>query len=141
MARLGRSNASKVIDLAKTIIFIFFILKWSRKVVYYIRGHGIIGSAQAAWMEVIHKFYSVLFASPLFRPKTASQPDQSSVELEEKLVHVDIQNSRYLTLHRVGVSNGQIFRDLDKSNDLGLAAWKGKWSHVAQKRVGFSSTM
>ncbi|KAJ6140962.1 hypothetical protein N7497_011855 [Penicillium chrysogenum] len=119
-AHLSASN----LDLIRNIVFILFILRYTRKTFYSIRGYGIFGSIRNIYISLRLFCYSIFLRVPGVRGQVDKQVSTAITNLESKLVNSGPDVTRYLTLPKEGWSPEQVRAELDKLAGLEHTRWE-----------------
>ncbi|KAJ6171352.1 hypothetical protein N7470_000419 [Penicillium chermesinum] len=106
----GRASSAHLsalnIDLVRNIVFILFILRYTRKTFYSLRGYGVFGSLRNVYLSIRLFFYSISSASP------------------KKLVQSGPDVNRYLELPKEGWSADKVREELGKLAGLKHTRWE-----------------
>ncbi|KAJ6128575.1 hypothetical protein N7471_009792 [Penicillium samsonianum] len=119
-AHLSASN----LDLIRNIVFILFILRYTRKTFYSIRGYGILGSIRNIYISLRLFCYGIFLRVPGVRGQVDKQVNTAITKLESKLVNSGPDVTRYLTLPKEGWSPEQVRAELDKLAGLEHTRWE-----------------
>lgn len=126
--RLPRETSIVIADRnrrrIRNIVFILFILRYTRKTFYSIRGYGLLGSIRNAYIAVRLFCYSIFLRTPGVRGQVDKQVSTAIENLESKLVQSGPDVTRYLTLPKDGWSTDQIREELTKLAGLEHTRWE-----------------
>ena len=101
----------------RNIVFILFLLRWTRKLFYQLKGRGIFGSLAEIYTYTRRTLYGVFLRLPGVRTKVQTQVAESILKLERKLVPSGPGVERTVTLPVEGWSTEAVEKalaDLDK---------------------------
>lgn len=108
----------------RNIVFILFILRYTRKTFYSLRGYGIFGSIRNVYMSLRLFFYGIFLRIPGVRGQVDKQVKEAITNLETKLVNSGPDVVRYLTLPKEGMTPEQVRAELDKLAGLEHTRWE-----------------
>ncbi|KAL8940090.1 MAG: hypothetical protein Q9216_002999 [Gyalolechia sp. 2 TL-2023] len=111
-------------DLLRNVLFLLFILRWTRKTVLQLRGRGLFGSIVQGYRFLRRISYALFLRSPGVRSKVQSQVSEAVAKLEGKLVPQGPGISRYLTLPKEGWTDQQVRSELDRLEQLDHTRWE-----------------
>ncbi|KAL2040932.1 hypothetical protein N7G274_006390 [Stereocaulon virgatum] len=111
-------------DLLRNIIFVFFLLRWSRKVALQLKGRGLFGTVAEAYISIRKILYGIFLRSPGVRSKVQAQVTDTLAKLEGKLVPKGPGISRYLTLPKEGWPETQVRGELEKLGEMEHTRWE-----------------
>ncbi|KAJ5835966.1 hypothetical protein N7447_001992 [Penicillium robsamsonii] len=117
-------SALNLPDLARNIVFILFILRYTRKTFYSVRGYGILGSIRNIYISLRLFCYGIFLRIPGVRGQVDKQVSTAITNLESKLVNSGPDVTRYLTLPKEGWSPEQVRAELDKLAGLEHTRWE-----------------
>ncbi|KAJ5899199.1 hypothetical protein N7495_003943 [Penicillium taxi] len=112
------------LDLIRNIVFLLFIIRYTRKTFYSLRGYGIIGSVRNIYSAIRLFCYSVFLRAPGVRGQVDKQVSTALEGLENKLVLSGPDVSRYLALPKEGWTPEQIRAELTKLAGLKHTRWE-----------------
>jgi sphinganine-1-phosphate aldolase len=105
-------------------VFILFILRYTRKTFYSLRGYGVVGSLRNVFISLRLFIYSLFLRSPGVRGQVDKQVTTAIDKLQEKLVASGPDVNRYLALPKEGWSPEQVRAELDKLAGLEHTRWE-----------------
>lgn len=108
----------------RNIVFILFILRYTRKSFYSLRGYGLFGSIRNFFIAVRLFCYGIFLRAPGVRGQVDKQVSEAIGNLESKLVQSGPDVTRYLTLPKEGWSADQIRTELTKLAGLEHTRWE-----------------
>lgn len=108
----------------RNIVFILFLLRWTRKFFYQLKGRGIIGSAVDIYTYTRRTFYGIFLRLPGVRTKVQTQVAESILKLERKLVPSGPGVERTVTLPAEGWSEEQVQKALTDLAGMEHTRWE-----------------
>ena len=108
----------------KTVLFTYFLLRWTRKTFYQLRGRGIFGSSADAYRTIRRRIYGLFFRLPMVRTQIEKQVQDASHMLEDKLVTLPPEISKYSKLPGEGWSAERIRGEMKDLSDLKHTRWE-----------------
>ncbi|KAI9849029.1 MAG: hypothetical protein M1837_005920 [Sclerophora amabilis] len=119
----GRLLALNV-DLLRNVIFVLFVLRWTRKSFLKLKGRGIIGTTIDTYISIRRTLYGIFLRAPGVRSQVKKQVSEAITNLEGKLVPSGPGVTRYLSLPREGWSEQQVRAELGKLGDMEHTRWE-----------------
>ncbi|KAG6006756.1 hypothetical protein E4U21_006741 [Claviceps maximensis] len=110
------------IDLLRNIIFYYFVLRWTRRAFWKIKGRGIFGSISELYTSVQRTLYGYFLRAPGVRGKVQKQVQESIAQISTKLIAKT--ENRYLTLPKNGMDMELVRAELDKLVNLEHTRWE-----------------
>ncbi|KAL9033913.1 MAG: hypothetical protein Q9180_005696 [Flavoplaca navasiana] len=111
-------------DLLRNILFLLFLLRWTRKSVLQIRGRGPFGTLIDAYTSLRRLSYAIFLRLPGVRSQVKAQVAETIQKLEVKLVPQGPGVSRFLTLPKQPWTDQQIRGELEKLGDMKHTRWE-----------------
>lgn len=108
----------------RNIVFLFFVLRWSRITFYQLKGRGIFGSATDAYLSIRRYLYGVFLRLPGVREKVQEQVSESIMGLERKLVPSGPGVQRLTSLPAEGWSEDEVRAKLDELANMDHTRWE-----------------
>jgi sphinganine-1-phosphate aldolase len=108
----------------RNIIFVLFILRWTRITFYQLKGRGIFGSIGDLYVNIRRYLYGVFLRLPGVRDKVHAQVAESLLKLERKLVPSGPGVERHTTLPREGWSEEEVRNKLNELSDMEHTRWE-----------------
>ncbi|KAL8869407.1 MAG: hypothetical protein Q9198_007896, partial [Flavoplaca austrocitrina] len=108
----------------RNIIFLLFLLRWTRKSVLQIRGRGPFGTLIDAYTSLRRLSYAVFLRLPGVRSQVKTQVAETIQKLELKLVPQGPGISRFLTLPKEPWTDQQVRGELEKLGDMKHTRWE-----------------
>ncbi|KAH8811747.1 pyridoxal phosphate-dependent transferase [Xylogone sp. PMI_703] len=112
------------IDLLRNIIFILFVLRWTRKGLLQLKGRGIVGTVVDAYISIRRTLYGLFLSAPGVRSKVRKQVEESITKLQAKLVPSGPDVTRNLTLPKEGWSDELLSKELEKLANMDHSRWE-----------------
>jgi sphinganine-1-phosphate aldolase len=112
------------IDVLRNIIFVLFILRWTRITFYQLKGRGIFGSIGDLYINIRRYLYGVFLRLPGVRDKVHAQVSESLLKLERKLVPSGPGVERHTTLPREGWSEEEVRNKLNELSEMEHTRWE-----------------
>jgi sphinganine-1-phosphate aldolase len=108
----------------RNIIFFLFLLRWTRRAFYQLRGRGIAGSIVDGYIAVRHALYGIFLRLPGVRTKVQTQIAESILKLERKLVPTGPGVERTVSLPAEGWSEERVRTALQTMEDMEHTRWE-----------------
>lgn len=112
------------IDVLRNIVFILFLLRWSRKLFYQLKGRGLVGSAADLYTTTRRVLYGVFLRLPGVRTKVQTQVAETILKLERKLVPSGPGVERTTTLPAEGWSWEAVRKALEELQNMEHTRWE-----------------
>ncbi|CAI4217310.1 unnamed protein product [Parascedosporium putredinis] len=110
------------LDLLRNIIFLLFVLRWTRRAFWQLRGRGIIGSLVELYRNIGRILYGYFLRAPGVRGKVQKQVSDALAKTEAKLVPTNL--TKYLTLPKEGLSDDDVRKELEMLANLDHTKWE-----------------
>jgi sphinganine-1-phosphate aldolase len=108
----------------RDIVFVLFLLRWTRKLFYQLKGRGLFGSLGELYTTVRRYLYGVFLRLPGVRSKVQTQVSETILKLERKLVPSGPGVDRILALPSTGWSEEQVRKKLGELADMEHTRWE-----------------
>jgi sphinganine-1-phosphate aldolase len=112
------------IEVIRNIVFVLFLLRWTRKLFYQLKGRGIFGSLSDLYISVRRYLYGVFLRLPGVRTKVQTQIAESILKLERKLVPSGPGIERITSLPNTGWSEEEVRKKLSDLADMEHTKWE-----------------
>lgn len=112
------------IEVIRNIVFVLFLLRWTRKLFYQLKGRGIFGSLSDLYISVRRYLYGVFLRLPGVRTKVQTQIAESILKLERKLVPSGPGVERITSLPSTGWSEEEVRKKLGDLADMEHTKWE-----------------
>ena len=106
----------------KNIIFFYFLLRWTRRSFWKLKGRGLVGTLVELYTDARRIAYGWFLQAPGVRTKVKAQVDEAKANLQKKLVRAD--ETRYLSLPKQGWSDEALRAELGRLADLDHTRWE-----------------
>ncbi|KAK4115811.1 putative sphingosine-1-phosphate lyase, partial [Canariomyces notabilis] len=122
-----RSQASNPLamlnmDLIRNIVFFLFLLRWTRRVLWKLKGRGLLGTLIEAYVDVRRLLYGWFLGMPGVRTQVRKQVDEAISKLQTKLVPANA--TRYLTLPKEGLAEDALRKELHALASMDHTRWE-----------------
>ena len=108
----------------RNVVFILFLLRWTRILFYQLKGRGIFGSLSDLYIAVRRYLYGVFLRLPGVRTKVQTQVSESILKLERKLVPSGPGIERITTLPSQGWSEEEVRKKLHALAEMEHTRWE-----------------
>lgn len=108
----------------RNIIFILFLLRWTRKLFYQLKGRGITGSIADVYINTRRTLYGIFLRLPGVRTKVQTQVAETILKLERKLVPSGPGIERTTKLPAEGWTEDQVRKALADLESMEHTRWE-----------------
>jgi sphinganine-1-phosphate aldolase len=108
----------------RNVIFILFLLRWTRKAFYQLKGRGFLGTAVEAYVSARRSLYKIFLRLPGVKSKVDKDVSDAVAKIENKLVPRGPGISRFLTLPTTGWTPDQVRAELEKLGEMSHTRWE-----------------
>jgi sphinganine-1-phosphate aldolase len=108
----------------RNVIFILFLLRYTRKAFYQLKGRGPIGTVVDVYTHVRKTLYRLFLRLPGVRDKVNIEIQASLSKLEKKLVPSGPGVERHTKLPPEGWSVGKVREELDRLAQMDHTRWE-----------------
>ncbi|KAI9697282.1 MAG: hypothetical protein M1836_004846 [Candelina mexicana] len=112
------------INVLRNLIFLLFLLRWTRKGLLKLKGRGILGTVVELYTSTRGILYGLLLHAPGVRNQVQRQVSEAIIKLEGKLVAKGPGINRYLTLPAEGWTEDQVRAELGKLSEMEHTRWE-----------------
>ncbi|KAH3908620.1 hypothetical protein HBI56_075140 [Parastagonospora nodorum] len=112
------------IEVIRNIVFVLFLLRWTRKLFYQLKGRGIFGSLGDLYLSIRRYLYGVFLRLPGVRTKVQTQIAESILKLEKKLVPSGPGIERIISLPTIGWSEEDVRKKLGELAGMEHTKWE-----------------
>ncbi|PFH55378.1 hypothetical protein XA68_18447 [Ophiocordyceps unilateralis] len=109
-------------DLLRNLVFIYFLVRWTRRAFWKLRGRGIVGALAELYHDIQRTLYGYFLRAPGVRGKVQRQVDESLAKLSAKLVPES--QTRYLALPKEGLAAEAVRAELDALAAMDHTRWE-----------------
>lgn len=117
-------RAQLICGRLRNVVFILFLLRWTRVLFYQLKGRGVFGSLADLYTAVRRYLYGVFLRLPGVRAKVQTQVAESLLKLERKLVPSGPGVERITTLPPQGWSVDAVRAKLGELADMEHTRWE-----------------
>ncbi|SPO03410.1 probable sphingosine-1-phosphate lyase [Cephalotrichum gorgonifer] len=110
------------LDLLRNIVFFFFVLRWTRRAFWKVKGRGIIGSLVELYRNIGRILYGYFLRAPGVRGKVQKQVNDALAKTQAKLIAGNL--TKYLTLPKEGLSEEAVRKELETLANLDHTKWE-----------------
>ncbi|KAH8906996.1 PLP-dependent transferase [Coniochaeta sp. PMI_546] len=123
-ARPVWSNPLQVlsVDLIRQIVFFLFVLRWTRRALWKLKGRGLLGTIVEVYTDAYRVLYGYFLRLPGVRTTVRKQVDEAITKMSAKLVPANA--TRYLTLPKAGWSEEAVRKELDTLANMDHTRWE-----------------
>jgi len=128
-SRAARSNSSLALgvgvlnlDLVRNIVFFLFLLRWTRRALWKLKGRGLIGTVVEAYIDVRRVLYGLFLRLPGVRTQVRKQVEEAVSKLQGKLVPANA--TRYLALPKEGWDQDAVRKELETLANMDHTRWE-----------------
>jgi len=110
------------LDLIRNIVFFFFVLRWTRKTWWKLKGRGIIGALLELYHDIRRIAYGCFLRAPGVRSQVQKQVRESLAKVSDKLITTDM--TRHLVLPKEGMAEEAVRAELKQLADMDHTRWE-----------------
>ncbi|KAI9155409.1 Sphingosine-1-phosphate lyase [Paramyrothecium foliicola] len=110
------------LDLLRNIVFFLFLLRWTRRTFWKLKGRGIIGSSLDLYHELRRILYGLFLRAPGVRGQVKAQVKESLDKLSTKIVPQT--KTRYLVLPKTGLPSESLRAELEDLANMDHTRWE-----------------
>ncbi|KAM7206294.1 Pyridoxal phosphate-dependent transferase [Rhypophila sp. PSN 637] len=110
------------LDLFRNIVFFFFLLRWTRKVLWKLKGRGLLGTLVELYTDTRRILYGYFLRMPGVRTQVRKQVNEAIAKMQTKLVPAN--QTRYLTLPKEGWSEEEVRKELEALATMDHTRWE-----------------
>ncbi|KAK4122938.1 PLP-dependent transferase [Parathielavia appendiculata] len=110
------------LDLIRNIIFFLFLLRWTRRAIWKLKGRGLLGTLAEVYADVRRVLYGWFLRMPGVRAKVRRQIDEALSKVQAKMVPSNA--TRYLTLPKEGWTEEAVRKELKDLADMDHTRWE-----------------
>jgi sphinganine-1-phosphate aldolase len=108
----------------RNVIFILFLLRWTKKSYYVLRGHGIIGTLSLVYSRLYKAIYKLLLRAPGVRSQVDKQVATAITDIENKIAPQGPGVTRYLTIPKEPWTPEQLKAELAQLAEMKRTRWE-----------------
>lgn len=106
----------------KNIIFFYFLLRWTRRSFWKLKGRGLVGTLVELYKDARRIAYGWFLRAPGVRGKVKAQVNEARAKLEQKLVPAG--ETRHLSLPKQGWTDDDVRTELGRLADMDHTRWE-----------------
>ena len=106
----------------RNIIFFLFVLRWTRRALWKLRGRGLLGTIAELYADARRTLYGMFLRAPGVRTKVRKQVDEALGKFETKIVPANA--TRHLTLPKEGWTDEAVRAELDALASMDHTRWE-----------------
>ncbi|QUC23118.1 uncharacterized protein UV8b_07359 [Ustilaginoidea virens] len=110
------------VDLLRNIVFCYFVLRWTRRAFWKLKGRGPLGSVLELYHVIQRTLYGYFLRAPGVRGKVRKQVDENIAQMSSKLVPPT--DTRHLMLPKEGMAMDAVRAELEKLANLDHTRWE-----------------
>ncbi|KAK1772532.1 putative sphingosine-1-phosphate lyase [Phialemonium atrogriseum] len=110
------------LDLLRQIVFFLFVLRWTRRVLWKLKGRGLLGTIVELYTDVRRVLYGYFLRAPGVRSRVRKQVDEALGKMQTKLVPAN--TTRYLTLPKEGWTDDAVRKELETLANMDHTRWE-----------------
>ncbi|KAI9799240.1 MAG: hypothetical protein M1833_004118 [Piccolia ochrophora] len=112
------------LDLLRNVVFLLFLLRWTRKGVVKLKGRGLIGTTIDFYVATRRTLYNCFLRAPGVRTQVQKQVDDSLAKMKAKLVPRGPGMTHYLALPKEGWNEQQVRTELERLGEMEHTKWE-----------------
>ncbi|KAI9833422.1 MAG: hypothetical protein M1826_007520 [Phylliscum demangeonii] len=112
------------VNLLRNIVFLLFLLRWSRKSLLQLKGRGVLGTVSDSYSTLRRILYGYFLRAPGVRSQVQKQVQESISKIEAKLVPQGPGVTRHLTLPKEGWTDEQVRTELESLSAMEHVRWE-----------------
>ncbi|KAH6848310.1 pyridoxal phosphate-dependent transferase [Chaetomium sp. MPI-CAGE-AT-0009] len=122
-SKAARSPLAMInLDLIRNIVFFLFLFRWTRRVLWKLKGRGLFGALAEVYIELRRVLYGWFLRMPGVRNKVRKQVNEALTKLQSKLVPTN--TTRYLTLPKEGWTEEAVRKELETLANMDHTRWE-----------------
>jgi len=110
------------LDLVRNIVFFLFLLRWTRRAIWKLKGRGLIGTIVELVTDARRILYGYFLRMPGVRTQVRKQVNEAIAKLQTKLVPTN--TTRYLTLPKEGWTEEAVRKELETLATMDHTRWE-----------------
>ncbi|KXX79979.1 Sphingosine-1-phosphate lyase [Madurella mycetomatis] len=110
------------LDLIRNIVFFLFLLRWTRRVLWKLKGRGLLGTLAEVYVDTRRLLYGWFLRMPGVRTQVRKQVDDALSKMQSKLVPANA--TRYLTLPKEGWAEEAVRKELEALANMDHTRWE-----------------
>ncbi|KAH6621388.1 pyridoxal phosphate-dependent transferase [Chaetomium sp. MPI-SDFR-AT-0129] len=118
----GNLLAMLNLDLIRHIVFFFFVLRWTRRVLWKLKGRGLLGTLIELYTDARRILYGWFLRMPGVRTQVRKQVDSALAKMQTKLIPPGA--NRYVTLPKEGWTEEAVRKELETLATMDHTRWE-----------------
>ncbi|KAK3387203.1 pyridoxal phosphate-dependent transferase [Podospora didyma] len=110
------------LDLLRNIIFFLFVLRWTRRALWKLKGRGVLGTLAELYINVRRISYGYFLRLPGVRTRVRKEVDEALAKMQLKLMPPNA--TRYLTLPKEGWTEEVVRKELETLANMDHTRWE-----------------
>ncbi|KAL2179839.1 pyridoxal phosphate-dependent transferase [Thermothelomyces heterothallicus CBS 202.75] len=110
------------LDLIRNIVFFLFLLRWTRRALWKLKGRGLLGTLAELYADARRVLYGWFLRMPGVRTQVRKQVDEALSKLQTKMVPAN--GTRYLTLPKEGWAEDAVRKELEALATMDHTRWE-----------------
>ncbi|AEO61944.1 hypothetical protein MYCTH_2312755 [Thermothelomyces thermophilus ATCC 42464] len=110
------------LDLIRNIVFFLFLLRWTRRALWKLKGRGLLGTLAELYADARRALYGLFLRMPGVRTQVRKQVDEALSKLQTKMVPANA--TRYLTLPKEGWAEDAVRKELEALATMDHTRWE-----------------
>jgi sphinganine-1-phosphate aldolase len=106
----------------RNIVFFLFLFRWTRRVLWKLKGRGLFGTIIEGYTDVRRVLYGYFLRMPGVRTQVRKQVEEALTKLQSKLVPTN--TTRYLTLPKEGWTEEAVRKELETLANMDHTRWE-----------------
>lgn len=106
----------------RNVIFYYFVLRWTRRAYWKLKGRGIIGAILELYHSIQRTLYGYFLRAPGVKGKVQKQVKESLAQMQAKLVPQ--VETRYLMLPKEGMAVDAVRTELETLANMDHTRWE-----------------
>ncbi|TKA83201.1 hypothetical protein B0A55_00677 [Friedmanniomyces simplex] len=112
------------LDALRNVLLLLFVLRYTRKTLLQLRGHGLFGTLKGAYKSTYRNLYALFLRLPFVNARIRADVSKAILELETKLVPSGPGVTSYTTLPSTGWTTEQVRSELGKLGEMKHTRWE-----------------
>jgi sphinganine-1-phosphate aldolase len=108
----------------RNVLLALFLLRWTRRAFYTLKGRGPIGSVRDAYVAIRRILYGWFLRMPGVRGKVQAEVSEAITKIEGKLVPHGPGVDRFVTLPKDGWDKQRLEEEMGKLSEMKHSEWE-----------------
>ncbi|CCC07550.1 hypothetical protein SMACR_06752 [Sordaria macrospora] len=110
------------VDLIRNIVFFLFLLRWTRRALWKLKGRGLFGTLFELFTDARRILYGYFLRLPGVRTKVRAQIDDALTKMQAKMIPAG--QTRYLSLPKEGWTEEAVRKELEALATMDHTRWE-----------------